>query len=216
MLAIYFQNPFHEKASIPTWKAEDCLNASLVSEELPFGGEDKTVPVRSNLTWGMDVLRPLLCATEYVVLYQDADDDDDDEDGEVEDEAKSLTPLCRSFDVRFHAGDGDKDDGGFFSCRADLDESLCGRKINVVLEVWLVTGSLLQATDTLNVDCEGGGEAEEQEDEEGAPTHVGPPLALPAPVVGSSCSWTEWTEWSGCPITCGDRPGIRKRTKRQT
>ncbi len=53
---------------------------------------------------------------------------------------------------------------------------------------------------------------EEEEDEDDSDDKT-PPIILLVPP--TSCSWSEWSEWSECPITCGDRPGIRKRSRGQ-
>ncbi len=156
-----------------------------------------------------------------MLLYTDKTTDADT--GET---TKNLVPLCRSFDVDFTPSKKDNKTGAF-GCSAELNETMCDREVIVVLEVWLLTGRLLQASSKMAIDCTAKSsdeatvadvvdgvdvDVDEDEDDDVPST----PLVLSPSVVARSCSWSEWSEWSDCPITCGDKPGRRTRTRGQT
>lgn len=218
-----------------TARLEDCQDVKLLQPDLYFGikteeSGPRKLPPLTNLTWSKDILRPILCATEFVVIYE-----------VLGNTSETSSILCPSFDVI--------DNHNNFTCRANFTEDFCNKTLKFKLEAWIITGELFQPeSEPVLIDCdpefetafqnetdrlyqamvqrqeqqttslpkiedtENGVEPEEEPPNSDDNVDLFPLVLNPKT---ASCSWSSWSPWSKCPQRCGDTPGKRTRSRSQ-
>ncbi|XP_059084328.1 uncharacterized protein LOC131881467 [Tigriopus californicus] len=216
-----------------TARLEDCQDVKLLQPDLYFGiktddSGPRKLPPLTNLTWSNDILRPILCATEFVVVYE-----------VLGNTSETSSILCPSFDVI--------DNHNNLTCQANFTQDLCNQTLKFKLEAWIITGELFQPeSEPVLIDCDpdfvtvfqnetdhlyqamvqrqeqnslvdvkdtdNGVEPIEEATSSDDDVDLFPLVLNPKK---ASCSWSSWSPWSKCPQRCGDTAGVRTRSRSQ-
>ena len=180
---------------LPVDGLNNCTTQDIsVHQNLTFPGGVLS-PV-ANISWGSQEIPQIACIDKFVLLYRWEDEN-------------SLV-LCPSYNVT-------QIDSQHYQCQANFSRQACNRTVTLTLESWIGNTLHQGPSGVVFINCSLSQPS--SNDSAGLAEAIFSIIGSVAPILTAEdktkCeNFTEWTQWSTCSKSCGDKPGVRTRSRK--